>query len=81
MQSFTEVISRLGGPDVVAPILKAKVDTVRKMAWRNSVPSDYWPSLIDFARDQRVAGVTYARLAKLKKPRKARAPSKKRRAA
>lgn len=75
MQSFTEVISRLGGPAAVALILNAKVDTVRKMAERDSVPTEHWQALIDVARDKRVRGVTYAGLAKMKRPRLKRGTS------
>lgn len=75
MQSFTEVIARLGGPEAVAPIIGAKADTVRKMSERDSVPPEYWPALIDVARDKRVRGITLAKLAKMKRPRKVRSPS------
>lgn len=76
MQSYSDLIARLGGPAGVAPIIGAKVETVRKMADRESIPSQYWAALITAARTKRVSGVTFASLAGMKKPRKAHSPAK-----
>lgn len=62
MDSFSSVITALGGPAVVGPAIDAEADTVRKMAARRSVRSKYWPALIRLARVKKVAGVTTANL-------------------
>lgn len=85
MDTFSQIIARLGGPAIVASLIEAKHEAVRKMAKRESIPPEYWPALIDAARAKRMSGVTLAKLSRLRKPRKAYtrkpAPSKKRSAA
>lgn len=70
MNTFSDIIARLGGPSGLAPIIGANPEAIRKMAQRESVPSEYWPALIDAARAKRVRGVTLAKLTQMKTPRK-----------
>jgi hypothetical protein len=78
MDSFSTIIQALGGPSVVASAINANTEAVRKMARRNSVNTEYWESLIELARERRVAGITYAALTKIKPPRKRPAKTKRR---
>ncbi|MFO1080828.1 MAG: hypothetical protein U1E23_09410 [Reyranellaceae bacterium] len=65
MQSFCDLIDKLGGPVVLAPVLGQTQDAVRKMRARNRVAPMHWRALIDLAREQGVRGVTVERIAAL----------------
>lgn len=46
-QSFREIIGLWPSPDALAGELGAKVETVRKWRQRDSIPADWWLSVIE----------------------------------
>lgn len=39
--------------------------TAAQQRWRDSIPSEYWPSIVRAAQRKNIEGVTFERLAKL----------------
>jgi len=65
MNTFSDVVSKLGGPAVVADHLGMTPDGVRKLAKRNAMPTKHWPKLILLAEQQKVRGLSANTLARI----------------
>lgn len=73
MQSFREVIKAFGGAVSMAGTIDNPLITdnlIRQWGYRDSIPASYWPTIVDRARDRRIAGVTFATLSGLARPRR-----------
>jgi hypothetical protein len=51
-QSFRQIIDRWPSPDALAGRIGAKTETVRKWRQRNSIPAEWWKSVIGAARER-----------------------------
>lgn len=72
MQSFSSLITQLGGPTVVAADLGLSRETVQKMKERDSIKPKRWPEFVRLAQKRGLDDVTIASLANI-----ATAPKKK----
>lgn len=59
METFHDVINRLGGPVKVAELTGWKVGTISAWGVRDSIPPKWWPKLVEIGRRR---GVTTKRL-------------------
>lgn len=63
MNSVPELIDAFGGPAAFARILDLKgPSTASEMKRSQRIPVDYWPRVIDAARERGIRGVTPERL-------------------
>ena len=62
MRSVSEVIEAFGGATAVASSLDVPPTTVASWKYRDSIPDEYRPSLVDLARERWIEGVTYETL-------------------
>jgi hypothetical protein len=69
MKTFAEILDalavKLGGMTAVAAALSLPFTTVASWKARDSVPSSYWPPLIDLAQKAKVRGLSFKRLSEL----------------
>jgi hypothetical protein len=65
MDSFSSLFKALGGVDRVASKLCVTSYAVQKMAQRRSVPTKYWPPLIELAHDKQLPDITLDKLARI----------------
>lgn len=65
MQTFTEIINEFGGPSAFAVILGTTQQNVSQMRQRNSIPSRFWPTVVEAAQEKNIQGITFETLAKL----------------
>lgn len=65
MISIDQIFTRLGGVGTVATLLDAPLGTVSAWKTRNSIPAEYWPSLIKVAGKLGIEGVTADALMKI----------------
>lgn len=66
--SVEAIIDELGGTQAVADKLGKEPSLVSNWRARGRIPSDWWPFLIEFAKEKRITGVTFDRLAKAQRP-------------
>lgn len=67
METFAEIIDRLGGYAVVAAEMKIRPTTVQSWRTRRSIPPADWLAVVELAERKGVPGVTLDRLAELAK--------------
>lgn len=67
MDSFTNLIDKLGGPVAVAKAIRQGDAAVGKWKIRNSINARHWPDLVKLAAEKRVKGVTMEKLCDLAK--------------
>ena len=65
MQSFSDIIDRLGGSTALARALDRPAGTVRQWRNRNSVPAWQWSRLVSVARARGLTSVTPEALAEI----------------
>lgn len=65
MDSFSLLITALGGPTEVATALDLAAGTVQKMRERNSIHPKHFPSFVKLAEQRGLKGVTLETLARL----------------
>ena len=65
MNSFYEVIQAFGGGSKLAGDIGINPITVRQWGNRGSIPSKYWPAIVEAAKAKRIRGVTYQALAQI----------------
>ena len=71
--SPAQIIEKLGGTGTVAALLNKPYTTVHSWQQRDWIPPRVWPEIVEAARERRVKGLTFEALAKLPRPKKARA--------
>jgi len=81
MRSHSQILKALGPTAVAAAFGLKQPSTVHSWVQRNSIPPKYWPGIVEFARNTRVAGVTHAALAEAAAAAAGLAPRGKSRAA
>jgi hypothetical protein len=69
METFADIVDRLGGYAVVAAEMKMRPTTVQSWRARNSIPPSDWLAVVELAKRLGVPGVTLDVLAKIAKPR------------
>lgn len=69
MQSFSEIITELGGPSAFANILGTTQQNASQMRQRNFIPPRFWPATVKAAGDKGLPGVTFETLAMLAEKR------------
>ena len=65
MNSFHDVIQAFGGGAKLASDIGINPITVRQWGNRGSIPSKYWPAIVEAAKAKRLRGVNYKTLASL----------------
>jgi hypothetical protein len=73
--SPADAIDRLGGPKVVTDRLGLSYTTVHSWAYRQSIPVEIWPRLVEIAKETGVTGLTFDALVQahaMHKPRRKR---------
>lgn len=68
MHNFAELIQKLGGSAVIAKAIRgpyADAGFVRQWKDRGSIPTAYWPKLIEMAAAKQLEGVDEAMLLRL----------------
>lgn len=65
MESFSSLITALGGPTEVAAALGMNAGTVQKMKDRDSIKPKRWPQFIKLAQERGLSNVTLESLARL----------------
>lgn len=65
MNSFSSLITTLGGPTEVAAALKLEIGAVAKMKKRDSIRPKYWPAFVKLARKRGLDGLSLETMAKL----------------
>lgn len=65
MDNLEALFTAFGGPSKVGQAVGVSTEHAAAMKRRNSIPVDYWPSLIAAAQERCIAGVTYESLALL----------------
>ncbi|GGC90647.1 hypothetical protein [Chelatococcus reniformis] len=63
MNSFAEVIDALGGPVKFGAAVGVPDSHARTMKARNSIPAEYWPTVVSEAEKLGVEAITYESLA------------------
>lgn len=63
MQSFSNIITKLGGPSAFAVILGTTQQNVSQMRQRNLIPPRFWPATVKAAKEKGLEGVTFENLA------------------
>lgn len=58
MDSFSDLIGSLGGSAAVSRGINERQGTVRQWRLRNSIPPEYWPRIVSFAKDHQKPEVT-----------------------
>ncbi len=78
MESFRDVIDRWPELKDFASDLGVKYVNAQVMRHRNSIPSDYWESVVQAAHARKIPGISYEILARLraKKPLRRRQPKR-----
>lgn len=71
VQTASDIIKELGGPNAVAAGIGAPLGTVSAWSTRDSIPSDYWSSLVKFAAVRGKDEISYELLAGLAAQRRA----------
>lgn len=57
------VFSAFGSNVKLASVLRVGPSAVSEMKRRNNIPVEYWPSIVDAARDMGIADLTMERMA------------------
>lgn len=65
MDSFSSLITLLGGPTAVATDLNMPTGMVQKMKDRDSIKPKHWPRFVQLADEKGIEGVTLELLARL----------------
>jgi hypothetical protein len=73
MDSFSSLITALGGPTEVAAELRMPPGTVQKMKDRDSIKPKHWPHFIKLAKKRGLSNVSLESLARLTVERQAAA--------
>lgn len=63
MQTVAALFDEFGGPAKVGQAIGVSTEHASAMKRRESIPVDYWPDLIAWARINSIRGVTYETLA------------------
>lgn len=61
--SPSHAIELLGGPKVVADRLKVPYTTAASWSQRDSIPTIFWPALVEFALEKEIEGFTFKAMA------------------
>lgn len=64
MNSFAALIDTFGGPARFATAIGIEPGHAGSMKFRNSVPAEYWPRVVDAGKSKGIS-ITYEKLAKL----------------
>ena len=72
MESFSDLIDKLGGYLKLSEVLGLPRGTVSAMKTRNSIPPEHWPVIAREAERLGLPGVTLDSLAELRGPRQKR---------
>jgi hypothetical protein len=72
METFTEIIDGFGGPARFAEALGITASHAGVMKQRQSIPPEYWPTLIEAAKARHIEGVTAETLVALAADRASR---------
>lgn len=65
MVTVSKIFDDFGGPAKVAAALEVRPSTASEMKRRGSIPVDYWPKLIEAARERGLKGVSADTLMKI----------------
>jgi hypothetical protein len=68
VDSFSSLITALGGPTIVADALGMRSGTVQKMKDRNSIKPKHWPKFVELAEQRGLEGITLGLLMRLSAP-------------
>ena len=63
MDSFTAIISELGGSTEAARVLGTTQSNTWQMASRNSIPARFWPNIVSALKDKGITMETLAHMA------------------
>lgn len=69
MKTVTDLIEAFGGSTQLAKLLELPIPTVGAWKHRGSIHPDYFPAIIEKARELRISGVSLERLHSMRKER------------
>jgi hypothetical protein len=76
MDSFSDLIDKLGGAAAVAVVLGIPESHARTMKARDSIPVERWERVVGAAKARGLSGVTYEALTKLAASKRSALPEK-----